>query len=75
MTIQLKAKAEREPKLIDVNAPILNVFPHVPGVALSTSMFTANLDPSIHCHPDLLAVQNWDFEIELAPDRKLSRLG
>jgi hypothetical protein len=72
-TVQLKAKAEKDAKRIDVNAPIQNAFPHVPGVLLATSMFTVNLDPAVHCHPNLLA-GDWDFEIEFAPEGLLSRL-
>jgi hypothetical protein len=61
-------------KQIPVNAAVPNTLPHMPRVFISTSMFTADLDPTVHCHPDLLEKQEWDFEIEVAPDKRLSPL-
>jgi hypothetical protein len=73
-TTQLKAKAEITSKQIPANAAVPNTLPHMPRVFISTSMFTADLDPTVHCHPDLLEKQEWDFEIEVAPDKRLSPL-
>jgi hypothetical protein len=71
-TTQLKARAEVGSNEIAVNAAVPMV--NMPGVFLSASMFTAKLDPNIHCHPDLLAQRDWNFEIEVAPDKRLSPL-
>ena len=71
-TIQLKARPEVEVKEIWVNAAVL--YAARPNLFFSSSMFTAQVDPSTHCHPDLLATKEWNFEIEVAPDRRLSRL-
>ena len=68
---QLRATAYDDGIVVNAMAPT----PHMPRVLLSTSLFTAKLDPSIHCHPDLLLPpRNWHFEIELAPDKRLSPL-
>jgi hypothetical protein len=69
--IQLKATPEPDLKKIYVNAAIPS--PNDSRVWYS-AMFTSDLDPSFHCDAGLRG-QNWDFEIELAPDRRLSRLG
>lgn len=74
-TTQLKAQPALEKKQIWVNAPIPNAWPSWPGFIISSPMFIAQLDPATHCHPDLVAATDWVFEIELAPDRLLSRLG
>ncbi len=74
-TVLLKARPEPEVRRIDVNAAVPNAFPSKPGVFLAAAMFTADVDPNVHCHPDLIATKEWDFEIELAPDKRLTRLG
>jgi hypothetical protein len=73
-TTQLKARPEPEIQKIMVNAFVADALPHKPGVFIATSIFTAEASPSIHCHPDLLATKEWNFEIELAPDRRLTPL-
>jgi hypothetical protein len=73
-TTQLKAKPEPDVKRICVNAPVTGAVPNLPQIIMSCSMFTADVDPAASCHPDLLANQDWDFEIELSPDKRLSRL-
>jgi hypothetical protein len=70
---QLKAKPQLKGKSIVVNAEVPNTFSS-PRVLIATSMFTANLDPAIHCHEDLIALRDWNLEIELAPDKRLSPL-
>jgi hypothetical protein len=70
-TIQLRARPEAEVKQILVNAAV--PYNARPNVFFSSSIFTAEVDPSINCHPDLLATKEWNFEIEVAPDRRLSR--
>jgi hypothetical protein len=72
-TTQLKAKPEADVKQIWVNAAVPGAVPNLPRVNISCSMFTADVDPAVCCHPDLLTKQDWDFEIELSPDRRLSR--
>ncbi|MGZ5005403.1 MAG: hypothetical protein ACXV8H_07775 [Chthoniobacterales bacterium] len=73
---QLKAKPEPGLKQIQVLAPIPNLFsaPNAPVTYVTTAMFTAELDPVVHCHPDLIANAEWDLEIEVAPDKRLSPL-
>jgi hypothetical protein len=72
-TTQLKAKPEADVKQIWVNAAVPGAVPNLPRVNISCSMLTADVDPAECCHPDLLTKQDWDFEIELSPDRRLSR--
>jgi hypothetical protein len=76
-TTQLKAQPDIVRKTINVNAPVPTRFKNW----FSSAMFTADLDPSVHCHPDLLEhnplymqVPSWDFEVEVAPDKLLHRL-
>jgi hypothetical protein len=71
-TVQLNARPEPAAKQIKVEAAVPH--PEVNNTALVCSMFTADLDPAVHCHEALAAGQDWNFEIELAPDRRLSRL-
>lgn len=73
-TTQLKVKPGPDAKQITVNAAVPDAFPNQPLIFINSSMFTADVDPSIHCHPELLANWDWNFEIELAPDRRLSPL-
>jgi hypothetical protein len=73
-TTRLKAKPEPDVKQIWVNAPVPGAVPNQPRIIISCSMFTADVDPAASCHPDLVANQDWDFEIELSPDKRLSRL-
>lgn len=75
-TTQLKAKPEPGLKQIQVLAPIPNLFPapNAPVTYVATAMFTAELDPVIHCHPDLITSPEWNLEIEVAPDKRLSPL-
>ena len=73
-TTQLKARSNPNIKSIEVVAPIPDAVPGVPEVHIASSMFTANVDPEVHCHPDLLKKPDWDFEIELTPDERLSPL-
>jgi hypothetical protein len=71
-TTQLKAyPALIMNKKIEVGADVPN---SAPGKSMRCSIFTANLDPAIHCHSDLL-VSAWDFEVELNPDGLLAKLG
>jgi hypothetical protein len=70
-TVQLKARPEVTSKEIQVNAAV--PAPGRPGLFWSASIYTAESDPGMHCHPDLLK-SDWDFEIELAPDRRLCSL-
>lgn len=71
-TTKLKARPESPAKHINVNAAVPN--PREPKIFLATSMFTADLDPALHCSTDLQR-SDWDFEIEVAPNKLLSRLG
>ncbi len=73
-TTQLKARPEPKAKQIMVNSTIRIAVPNAPTVSIACSMFTANLDPNVHCHPNLIATQDWDFEIEVAPDKRISPL-
>lgn len=72
-TAQLKASPEPDVKQIIVNAAVPDALPNQ-SLFISSSMFTANVDPSIHCHPDLLANRDWSLEIEVAQDKRLSPL-
>lgn len=69
-TTQLQARAGPMEKEIKVDALV----PVDDGPFLAASMFTAKLDPAVHCQPELLTSPQWDFEIELTPDRLLARL-
>lgn len=69
---QLKAKVHPGANEISVTASVPGTLPGMPGVHIAASMFTAKLDPSAHCHADLLANQDWNFEIEVSLDRRLS---
>jgi hypothetical protein len=71
-TVQLKGRPQS--RQIVVNAPIANAIPNQPSIFMSCAMFTAGLDATVYCHPDLQPFQDWDFEIELAPDKRLCRL-
>jgi hypothetical protein len=73
-TTQLRARPEPDAKQIMVNAAVPDAVPNQPAIFISSSMFTADLDPGVHCHPDLLTNLDWNLEIELAPDRRLSPL-
>lgn len=73
-TTQLNARFNSEINRIEVLAPIPDAVPGVPDADIASSMFTANVNPKLHCHEDLLANPNWDFEIELTPDGRLSPL-
>jgi len=73
-TTQLKANSEPDAKQIVVNAAVPDAVPNQPRIFISSSMFTANVDPNVHCHPDLLANRDWRLEIEVAPDKRLSPL-
>lgn len=70
-TIRLTGWADRENGQIHIGANIPTSFSD--KTLISSSMFTAPLDPTVHCHPDLLS-EAWDFEIELSRDRKLAPL-
>jgi hypothetical protein len=71
-TTQLKGKVDLNPKQIRVLAASMPA-PNL-NMTLSSSMFAVDLDPTIHCHPDLLVDGSWDFEIEVTPDKRLSPL-
>jgi hypothetical protein len=73
-SVQLKARPKPSLKQIQVNAPVPFPDPEMSNIASSTAMFAAELDPAAHCQEELAATQEWDFEIELAPDKRLSRL-
>jgi hypothetical protein len=73
-TTQLKATAEPLTKQIMVNAAVPEAVPDQPGILISCPMFTADVDPRVHCHPDLLANRDWNLEIEVGPDKRLSPL-
>ena len=73
-TVQLKARPEPIVKQIHVNARVPLPDAERNNVVLSASIFTAELDPAVHCQEELAAAQNWDFEIEPSPDKRLSRL-
>jgi hypothetical protein len=73
-TTQLKASPEPDVKQIIVNAAVPDARPNQPPIFISSSMFTANVDPRIHCHADLLANRDWSLEIEVAQDKRLSPL-
>jgi hypothetical protein len=62
---QLKARSEIFNKQIEVSAAAGVYAPPGAKLMMSSSMFTAKLDPAVHCHPDLLTGNNWDFEVEL----------
>jgi hypothetical protein len=82
-TTQLKAAPVG--KSISVSARVPNLYSayNAPVTYIAAAMFTAELDPDVHCHPDLRVTgtpphaknQEWNFEIELAPNKLLSRLG
>jgi hypothetical protein len=71
-TTQLKARPEIEAKRIEVSAGV--PFSGNPAILIASSMFTVDLDPTVHCHPELISSREWNFEIEVAPDKKLSPL-
>jgi hypothetical protein len=71
-SVQLKARPSL--KQIQVNAPVPFPAPEMSNITSSAAMFAAELDPAAHCQEELAATQEWDFEIELAPDKRLSRL-
>ena len=72
-TTKLKARPEPDAKQIMLNAAVPDAVPNKP-MFVSTSMFIAKLDPNIHSHPELLANPEWDLEIELDQDKRLSPL-
>jgi hypothetical protein len=73
--VKLTARPEPRTKQINVNAPVPLTQPERGGaVDVVCSIFTAELDPAIHCQEKLATTHNWDFEIELAPDKRLSEL-
>ena len=73
-TVQLKAKPRT--KKIEVLAGVPNLFaaPKAPVTYVTAAMFRAELHPESYCHPDLLANRDWNLEIEVAPDKRLSPL-
>jgi len=71
---QLRGRTAPTIGRIMIYANVPGAVPYAPQVAFGASMFTANLDPNIHCHPDLLTDKEWDCEVEVAPDRRLSPL-
>lgn len=75
ITTQLKGIIHRggEDK-ISVNCSIPAGIPDMPNVYLACDMFTAKLPAADHCEPELLAHSPWDFEVEVAPNKKLSPL-
>ena len=73
-TTQLLAKPNLNDRKIDVLASVPDAVPKAPKVSIAAAMFSANIDPHVCCHPDLLT-KVWDFEVELGPDKRLSRLG
>lgn len=70
-TTQLRGAATGDG--IDIDATVPALFANKPGVGVSCTMFSSALDPNLHCSPELLSGA-WDFEIELRPDKRLSRL-
>jgi hypothetical protein len=72
MTCQLKASPG--PDEISVNAVVPIDFTGAPSVGFCASIFSVNLQPEANCHPEMIADPTWDYEIELAPDKRLSPL-
>ncbi len=73
-TTQLKARPDVLNKTITVDAAVPAAVPDRPNVYISCNMFVANLDPAVHCHSDLVLGNDWNFEIELTSDKRLSPL-
>jgi len=65
--IKLKVATDKINRQILVNAAIPIDF----NIKVSSSMFTIDADPAVHCHPDLCTEEQFDFEIELATDGRI----
>jgi hypothetical protein len=59
---------------ISVNCSIPGAIQNFPNVAVACDMFIAKLPVEEHCAPELLTGSPWSFELEVAPNRKLSPL-
>jgi hypothetical protein len=71
-TVQLKGGVHGES--LQILAGVPGAWPASPDVITAAPIFSVSADAAIHCHPDLQARDSWDFEIELAPDKRLAPL-
>ncbi|WP_292055531.1 hypothetical protein [Martelella sp.] len=71
-TTQLKGSASLDG--IQVSASVPLAAKDGGDIFLVSPMFRTGLSPNQHCS-DELVLTTWDFEIELGPDKRLSRLG
>ncbi|RVO95009.1 hypothetical protein [Sinorhizobium meliloti] len=73
-TVRLRGTAEH--RKIEVNAPISVYFPGWDRELVNACAIFCipDIDSAAYCHPDLLANKDWDFELEVGPDRRLSPL-
>jgi hypothetical protein len=65
-------KAAAEANQIVIRASVPSPAPGRPNVNLACDMFIAHLDPATHCDAEMLAAEDWDFEIEISLDRLLA---
>jgi hypothetical protein len=74
-TTQLKGMIHRgaEDKIF-VNCSIPGEMPNMPNVNFAFDIFTAKLAAADYCEPELLTDSPWDFEVEVAPNKKLTPL-
>ena len=71
----IRLKGRPHDNRIAVNAAVPNAVPDQPNIFISCAMFMADLNAAIYCEPELRPnAVDWDFEIELAPDKRLRRL-
>jgi len=71
-TTQLKAGVGEQGKRIEVYVDV----PDAPwkNVTMRSAIFSIRADATVHCHPDLLTDNPWNFEIELTPEGRLAPL-
>lgn len=69
-TCRLEGSADILNNKIEVQATVPAAVPGRPTVGIACSMFSIDLDPMTHCHPDLLN-GHWLCDVEVAPDKRL----
>jgi hypothetical protein len=70
-TTQLKAGVGEQGKRIEVYVEVPDAVPWSGNIRIRSAIFSIGVDAAIHCHPELLTADPWNFEIELSPDRRL----
>lgn len=68
----LKASPSADGIHVTAAVPVFNQ--NKAPISFAISIFTADLDAEKHCHRDLMTEPNWNFEIEVTPERLLAPL-